>query len=61
MCTISAPLVADLCLYCYEIDYIHYLYHDNNAYAIEAFRYLRTLDEHLNIILRALLIIFNIY
>ena len=45
-----APLVADLCLYCFERDFMDSLNHDNQADVIEAFNSTsRYLDGHLNI------------
>ena len=50
MGTNCAPLVADLFLYCYEIDVMDSLNHDNQADVIEAFNYTsRYLDDLLNI------------
>ena len=46
MGTNSAPLVADLFLYCHERDFMDTLNHDNQADVIEASRYL---DDLLNI------------
>ena len=50
MGTNSAPLVADLFLYCYERDFMDSLNHDNQADVIEAFNSTsRYLDDLLNI------------
>ena len=50
MGTNCAPLVADLFLYCYEIDFMDSLNHDNQADVIEAFNSTsRYLDDLLNI------------
>ena len=50
MGTNCTPLVADLLLYCYERDFMDYLYHDNQADVIEAFSSTsRYLDDLLNI------------
>ena len=48
--TNSAPLVADLFLYCYERDFMESLNHDNQADVIEAFNSTSwDLDDLLNI------------
>ena len=45
-----APLIADLVLYCYEMDFMDSLNHDNQADFIEAFNSTsRYLDDLLNI------------
>ena len=50
MGTNSAPLVADLFLYCYERDFMDSLNHDNQTDVIEAFHSTsRYLDDLLNI------------
>ena len=49
MGTNFAPLVADLCLFCYERDFMKYLSNDNQADVIKAFNSTQYLDDLLNI------------
>ena len=52
MGTDCAPLVADLFLFCYEIDFMKYLSSDNQADVIKAFNSTsRYLDDLLNILM----------